>query len=220
MKLDSGVGEELIGAYGGWIAQQNNLEDWQSYYINIMFKPLPGSAEAIQSQMQEAIENWFYPKLCKRLERHPGRKGRRRFLPKLILFPDFPVYKTKKRLREGVAFNGGLHYNGTISISGRSRLNEDFHAHMTRHHADYAGEKIERFYLKDIFEAQKLSDYAIKSIKCGRAEYECGIFLPKSLSEMSPSHPVGEDTRRIKIFSPRQTFRMTFAKAIYARVCI
>ena len=83
---------ELIQAYGDWIIHESR-DGRMVYYINLMFEPLKGGSNAVNTQMHSIIENMFYPELCKQLDRHPRRKGRHQFSPHLVLVPDLPTFK-------------------------------------------------------------------------------------------------------------------------------
>jgi hypothetical protein len=214
----SAVENKIIRAHGDWLIEEV-LREWRRlYFINIMFKPLRGAGSALDAQMHDAIINSFYPQLCRHLERHPGRKGRHKYLPHLFLFPDFPVYKTQKQSLRRASLNGGLHYNGVVSISPRSRLKEDLDDHIWRNQSSYYGDKIERVHIKPItYDPYRLMDYGLKTVARGRADYECGIFLPKSLSEMQPAQNMDERTRAIKYIQASDNVSDEVAEEIYRR---
>jgi hypothetical protein len=175
---------ELVEAYRNWLIQET-WNEWTPYLINIMFKPLRGQPFAVATQMHHAIENYFYSQLCKQVDRHPGRPGRRRYLPHVILFPDLPVlkYRRKSSLSD-VRLNGGLHYNGFISISPRTRLKEDFVDHIRRYQSVYAGKTIQRIHVTPItHDANRVTDYTMKTVTRGKLDYDHVIILPKSLNE-------------------------------------
>jgi hypothetical protein len=212
----SAVENNIVKAHGDWIIEEV-LREWRPFYfINIIFKPLRGSGSAIDAQMHDAIVNGFYPQLCKHLERHPGRRGRHKYLPHLFLFPDFPVYKTQKQSLRRVSLNGGLHYNGVVSISPRSRLKEDLNDHIWRNQSAYYGDMIERIHVKPVtYDPYRLMDYGLKTVARGRADYERGIFLPKSLSEMQPAQNMDERTRTIKYIQASENVSDEVAEEIY-----
>ena len=112
---------ELIHAYGDWIIQEIR-EGRTAYYTNLMFEQLKGQSIAINAQMHGIIESSFYPELCKQLDRHPHRKGRHGLSPHVVLVPDLQTFKNDKKYPRKATLNGGLHYNGFISISPCSRL--------------------------------------------------------------------------------------------------
>jgi hypothetical protein len=171
---------DLIEGYRDWIIKERN-KGWTPYYVNLMFNPLKGPPMAIAAQMREVIENSLYLTLCKQLDRHPGRKGRHQFSPHVILFPDLPTFKHAKQSLGAVTLNGGLHYNGFISISPQARLRErDLGDHF---------EKLRWLYKRHGLRADARSltdnlngivDYSMKTIKVGRVDYDNVIILPKS----------------------------------------
>ena len=104
--------KDLVHAYGDWIIQEL-FNGHNPYYINIMFDPLDRRMSTVITQMTDAVyaaKGSFYAKLCSRFDRHPGRKGRNRFLPHAFLFFDLPVFKYgKKSVLLDVQINGGVH---------------------------------------------------------------------------------------------------------------
>src|SRR4051812_39995728 len=103
--------DDLIEAYKEWI--DNEIEQcWTPYYVNIMFNHIPNFMGRRWEQMANLVENKFYVLLCNKLDRHPNRKGRHKHLPHVILFPDLPVIKRKKRPAWEISPNEGLHING------------------------------------------------------------------------------------------------------------
>lgn len=214
----SAVESQIIRAHGDWLIEEV-LREWRLlYFVNIMFKPLRGSGSAIDAQMHDAIVNGFYPQLCKRLERHPGRRGRHKYLPHLFLFPDFPVYKTQKQSLRRASLNGGLHYNGVVSISPRARLKEELDDHIWRNQSSYYGDKIERIHVRPVtYDPHRLMDYGLKTVARGRADYERGIFLPKSLGEIQSVQNMDERTRVIKYIQSSANVSDEVAEGIYRR---
>jgi hypothetical protein len=212
------IESQIIKAHGDWLIEEV-LREWRRFYfINIMFKPLRGSGTAIDAQMHDAIVNGFYPQLCRHLERHPGRRGRHKYLPHLFLFPDFPVYKLRKQSLRRVSLNGGLHYNGVVSISPRARIKEDLDDHIWRNQLSYYGDKIERIHVTPVtYDPYRLMDYGLKTVARGRADYERGIFLPKSLSEMRSAPNMDERTRTIKYIQASGNVSDEVAEEIYRR---
>jgi hypothetical protein len=90
--------KDLVHAYGDWIIQEL-FNGHNPYYINIMFDPLDRRMSTVITQMTDAVyaaKGSFYAKLCSRFDRHPGRKGRNRFLPHAFLFFDLPVQIRQK----------------------------------------------------------------------------------------------------------------------------
>lgn len=197
--LEVGVLSSLAEAFSKWIDHDVSANCWDGYMMSVMFKPLRGATAAIDRQMHDAIENCFYPRLCRQLERHPSRPGRHRFLPYVVLFPDLPGQKSAKRSRWPVSLNGGLHYQGAICISPQARLKELLPDHFVRNHKYYAGEKIERFDLRPIVSAPRDAiNYTMKTIMAARTDYDRTIVLPKSTSEIQKPRPFTDDERAFK----------------------
>ena len=63
----------------------------------------------------------------------------------------------------------------------------------------------------------RLMDYGLKTVARGRADYECGIFLPKSLGEMQPAQNMDERTRAIKYIQASANVSDEVAEEIYRR---
>ena len=79
---------DLVYAYGDWIIREL-FNGHNPYYINTMFDPLDCRTSTVITQMTDAIyaaKGSLYAKLCSRFDRHPGRKGRNRFVPHAFLF--------------------------------------------------------------------------------------------------------------------------------------
>ena len=96
----SAVESKIIRAHGDWLIEEV-LREWRLlYFINIMFKPLRGSGSAIDAQMHDAIVNGFYPQLCKRLERHPGRRGTAQISSPFIPVSRFPRVQNPKAIAQ------------------------------------------------------------------------------------------------------------------------
>jgi hypothetical protein len=208
----------IVRAYEEWFVEEILTEKRTPYFINVMFKPLKGPASAVDAQMHSVIVDWFYPQLCKRLERHPSREGRHKFLPRLFLFPDLPVRKSKKESLRDVCVNGGLHYNGVVLISQRARLKEPFCDHISRHQFLYVGDKIERIYVEPVtFDPCRVMEYSLKTLAGGRADYDRGIFLPKSLGECRPPLETNGKTRAIKSIQASSNVSDEVAVALYER---
>lgn len=176
--------QELIQAYGDWIIQE--VQDGRMvHYINLMFDQLKGGSNAIITQMHSVIENVFYPELCGQLDRHPRRQGRHLFSPHVVLVPDLPTFKYTPNTTRPVTLNKGLHYNGLISISPRSRLRGNS---LMNHFAHYR-QLFARLGFREIHavaitnDPHELMDYSMKTIKQGRATFDNAIILPRSWNE-------------------------------------
>jgi hypothetical protein len=186
---------ELIEAYGQWV-QQELQNSRMVYYANLMFEPLKGGPNAINVQMRSIIENIFYPALCKQLDRHSGRKGRHKYSPHLVLVPDLPIFKRHKTHTKGVTLNRGLHCNGFISISPRSRLKGgDLMEHFAQNSEQFTRLRFRTIHVEPItHDSHRVMDYSMKTIKRGEATFDDAIILPRTWEERQ-SEPIAKDPR-------------------------
>jgi hypothetical protein len=154
--------KSLIHAYGDWIIQQQK-EFWDVFYINIMFNAFAGSDTAILSQMTRQVETRLYPAFCRAVERHPGRAGRQRWLPRMVLFPDLPCFKHRKISLQEATINRGLHLNGFISISPHARLKTFLSQYIATKQHHFVTDRINRVHAEPVTSHQhKVADYAMK----------------------------------------------------------
>ena len=101
---------ELIYGYQNWIQDYIN-QGWRPYEISFMFHQLPGKQSSVLGQMRREIER-VYSRLLTRFDRNPRSPAGFNRLPRMILFPDLPVFKWKKKSIRDVSINEGLHYSG------------------------------------------------------------------------------------------------------------
>jgi hypothetical protein len=214
--------QALIRAYGNWIIQEVSYGRIP-YYINIMFDPLDRYYSPAMKQMTDAIyaaKGSFYAKLCSRFDRHPGRKGRNRFLPHAFLFFDLPVFKYgKKSVLLDVQINGGVHLNGIMTIPAKSRIKDEFSRHIWKNRALYTQNGIRRIHVEPVtHDPYRVADYAMKTMKNGRIDWDTTIILPRTYSELK-SAPVEVDprTRAIKQIQSATNVSDDIAKDIYRR---
>jgi hypothetical protein len=195
--------EYIIDGYSEWINEQI-YEGWSVFYVNIMFLPLKGQQHIRDFQMRGMIEHKFYPELCGQLDRHPNRPGRHQFSPRIILFPDMPVFKYDANRIVDSYLNGGLHYNGFIAVSDRSRLQGNgFIRHFQRREKCYRRYGFERIVAVHCRPGENnVVDYSMKSIKHIKVDYDSAIILPRSYAERfsRPCHlnPVGKSLRDLQ----------------------
>jgi hypothetical protein len=213
---------DLVYAYGNWIIQEL-FNGHDPYYINIMFDPLDSREVTVITQMTDAVyaaKGSFYAKLCSRFDRHPGRKGRNRFLPHAFLFFDLPVFKYgKKHSLRDVKINSGVHLNGIITIPSKSRINDEFCDHIRENWDLYTRNGIRRIYVEPItHDPYRVADYAMKTMKNGRIDWDTTIILPRTYSELK-SAPVEVDprTRTIRHIQSATNVSDDIAEDIYRR---
>lgn len=189
------------------------LMDWQLYYINFMFEPLPGNVEAVLQQMERAICKGFYSRFCTKFANHPGRPSQMRKLPRLWLFPDRPVPKREKISLRDVQFNdNGLHFNGPLLIPPVSNFEECPIEHIHSNQRKYSVLGIDRVHVKEITcDLDELAEYMCKTIKWDQASADHILVLPeerkkptrdtmsseeRAIRDIQSRHNVSEDIAR------------------------
>ena len=153
-------------------------------HISFMFHQLPGTQSSILRQMKSEIER-VNARLVTRFARNPRSRAEFKFLPRMILFPDLPVYKHEKKSIEDVSINNGLHYGGIALTPPVSRFHSTLEAHFNQDQDKYVNEKLARIHVTPItWDPDYVTDYVAKSFKRGRVSDEDIIILPKTISEL------------------------------------
>jgi hypothetical protein len=202
-----------------WITN-HVLEGWKPYYINIMFHPLSGSLPTLISTMHHAIHKRFYSRFCTRFVRDPQSISQQQRMPRLMLFPDLPVAKRNGQ-KHGYDFlarsDNGLHFNGPMLLPPKSRFRECPIAHIEENQSKYARRGIERIHIKAIDSIPGIADYALKTIKKGRASPEDILILPMGLSELPKKLPsLAPADRAIKNIQSALNVSDEVARDLYA----
>jgi len=206
-----------IKACADWV-WEHVLEGWRSYLITNMFEPLNGNQEAVIAQMKRAMERDFYSSLCKRFSRHPRKPNQQDRLPRLWLFPDFPVFKMdKKTPLADIQFNhGGLHYNGVLLLPPKSRFKADIIKHFDGYKDVYVRWPIQRIDIREIDpeDLNYVIDYAGKTMKTNRVSQDDILLLPDT-RKTEDSPPLAPDERAIKDIQSRLNVSDGTARQIY-----
>src|ERR1051325_3306589 len=135
-----------------WIVE-GIIRGWSAYYVNIMFHSLRGSPSSIVEQMHKGIHKGFYSRFCTELSRNPRSPSQQERLPRLLLFPDRPVWKHEKySLREVTINGGGLHFNGPMLMPPVSRFRECPIQHIHDNQRVYARRGIARIHVEAIYD--------------------------------------------------------------------
>jgi len=93
--------QELIGGYKKWVGDYVN-KNWQPYFISFMFHQLPGTRSSALRRMNAEVVR-VYRRLPTQFSRNPRSPAGAKLIPRMILFPDLPVYKHKKKFIEDVS---------------------------------------------------------------------------------------------------------------------
>jgi hypothetical protein len=157
----------------------------EPFYINFMFHPIHGPPSRIVHQMKTAICDGFYPTFCTRFARNPLARSQQKYLPKMILAPDRPVFKHKKLSRADVTINQGLHYNGLMLVPKVSRCRENAADLIANNHDHYRKDGIDRIDVTPIDRnPARITDYTFKTVNRLKASSDDVILLPRTVREM------------------------------------
>ena len=173
----------LLNGYQQWVESYIH-EGWKPYEITFMYHQLPGSTKSILEQMKQELHR-VNSRLVTRFHRDPRSKIGFECIPRMMLFPDLPVYKHEKKSIQDVSINDGLHYGGIALTSPISRCQTSLDDHFTDDQEKYLSKKLERIFVKPITHSHNyVTDYVMKAIKNGRMSEEDIVILPRTISEL------------------------------------
>lgn len=174
---------DLIHGYQEWV-QDYVDQDWDPYEISFMYHALPGTTKSILEQMKKEIYR-VNSKLVTRFDREPRSEAGFNRLPRMMMFPDLPVYKRKKRSLNDVSINDGLHYGGIALTPPISRFSTTLDAYFDEHEQEYVNQNLDRIYVEPIIsDADYVADYVAKSTKRATVSEDDIVILPRAISEM------------------------------------
>ena len=172
----------LLNGYQQWVGSYIH-EGWKPYEISFMYHQLPGSTKSILEQMKQELHR-VNSRLVTRFHRDPRSEIGFECIPRMMLFPDLPVYKHEKKSIQDVSINDGLHYGGIALTSPISRCQTSLDDHFTDDQEKYLNKKLERIFVKPITHSHNyVTDYVMKAIKNGRMSEEDIVILPRTISE-------------------------------------
>jgi hypothetical protein len=158
-------------------------DGWQPYFLTFKYRQLSGPQRAVLQQMRTGIQ-LFYRRLATRVQRNPIKGP----LPILMTAADLPVSKHSKVSIFDVTTNDGLHQHGILLTPAKSRLRENFVAHLYRMERQYiAGSPLSSIYAEPVtHDLERAVRYALKAFESGRLGYDESIlWLPQARSELS-----------------------------------
>lgn len=162
-------------------------DKWNAYLVTFMFNNLPGSTEGKLWHMNKEIEH-FYTNLITRITRKPSQKSNLERCPRLVAFPDLPVFKRSKSTLADVTVNDGLHFHGVLLVPIKSRLKCELEAHLDANRGLYIGGhgKVRDIHLEKIaFDPKGVSTYIFKLWKRNPEFADWLLVLPRSQSELA-----------------------------------
>jgi hypothetical protein len=173
----------LLNGYQQWVESYIH-EGWKPYEITFMYHQLPGSTKSILEQMKQELHR-VNSRLVTRFHRDPRSEIGFECIPRMMLFPDLPVYKHEKKSIQDVSINDGLHYGGIALTSPISRCQTSLDDHFTDNQKKYLNKKLERIFVKPITHSHNyVTDYVMKAITKGRMSEEDIVILPRTISEL------------------------------------
>ena len=180
----------LIEAITAWWSKEMEdkarYEGWNVYLVTFMFNHIPGTAATKLKTMQDSVSR-FYSKMITHVVRKPNSIYCLHKRPKMLVAPDYPVFKHEKKNLAEVRVNDGLHMHAILGMPLKSRFkNETISMHVERKRHTYIKTPLREIHFKPIeADMTKVTDYALKTIKRGTCRWEDILILPKSPSELS-----------------------------------
>ncbi len=174
---------DLINGYQEWI-QDYIDQGWAPYLVSFMFHQLPGSRLSVLAQMKQEIYR-AYSRLVTRFDRNPRSSASFNRIPRMVLFPDFPVYKLEKNSIRDISVNNGLHYQGIALTPPVSRFRCTLDAHFCQEQHNYVNDKLARIEVQPVtWDPEYVTDYVGKSVKRRLASDDDIIILPRTTREL------------------------------------
>lgn len=134
-------------------------------------------------QMNRILDR-FYSTFITRIVRHPRSNSQPRYLPRLLLIPDMPVAKYKKKPIAQVSINGGLHIHGVLLMPPVSRLKVDLVSHLNQHQPLYLRHGLLGIQVQQVHSnLPRVVDYVFKSLKRHTFTFDDILIYPKSATE-------------------------------------
>jgi hypothetical protein len=153
------------------------------YLVTFTFKHIPGTAATKLTTMQHSV-SCFYSTMLKRVVRKPKSIYYLHKRPRMLVAPDYPIFKHEKKTLMEVRVNDGLHMHAILGVPLKSRLKEEISSHVERKRHAYIKAPLYDVHFAYIeADMKKVTDYAFKAIKRGRCRWEDLLILPKSRSE-------------------------------------
>lgn len=190
----------LVEGYTAWLLKLMMM-GYDVYFTSCMFERLPGRERSLHAQMQLSLDR-VYGILANQSERTPRRPGAQQRLPRMLMFPDYPVHKRAKDSLLDVTINGGLHYQGVIAVHPESRLYKKLAHHIGRRRSRYQNQDTHLRTL-DVepmdTDIGRVTRYLLKAHESGRAIDMDFVVYPKARTELSARR--GGDRTDSEVFS-------------------
>jgi hypothetical protein len=127
--------ETVISWWSREIEERVRDHGWNAFLVTFMFNHIPGSPAEPPAKklkiMQDSVSR-FYSKLITRIVRQPNAIEQLFNPPRMMVAPDYPVYKHEKIGLEAATVNDGLHLHAILAVPLKSRLKEYVVSHVER----------------------------------------------------------------------------------------
>jgi hypothetical protein len=153
------------------------------YYLNFLFRPLPGGQEVRKKIMTAEVER-VHKTLTEHVVRKSDSDNWKHLRPIFVGCHDLPVWKHEKELGRAYVPNDGLHFNLIALMPPtnplppgmdqhplmpkQSRLHVCLEDHFEEEHMHYLKDPLNRIHVTAIT-AGTMADYALKTFKHGCA---------------------------------------------------
>ncbi len=169
---------DLVSTYGNWM-EELQQKGFDPYFLSITFRPMPGSARTVQSEMRHAVER-LYAQTLTRILRCPHSQASRDILPIWVGCPDYPVGKSFRSSLQDIMVNDGLHWHAIALIFTENRLKCPFHLHVLEQQHVYQQPPIHRLHVEPVRDRLHYStEYGMKSVRRARVDPDEILILPQ-----------------------------------------
>jgi hypothetical protein len=159
-------------------------DGWNAYLVTFMFHHLSGLPVARLKVMQDSVCR-FYSTLVTRIVRKPNSIHQLYLRPRMLVAPDYPVFKHDKISLRDATVNDGLHMHSILAVPLKSRLKEELASHVAGKSRLYIKKPLRKIHFQPIeSHTYAVTNYAMKAVRRGRCRWEDVLLLPKSLSEL------------------------------------
>jgi hypothetical protein len=176
---------QIVSGFDSW-AREYVVAGWQPYFLNFMFKNIPGRSATKIRVMADEVSR-VYSTLLPNVVRRPTAPAWKQYCPRFIGCPDLPVGKHDKDLVRNLNVNGGLHFNGCLLLppTEKCRLGTSLRRHFDRFQERYYRDDcpLDRIHVTYI-KHDTMIDYALKHFKRGNVSYDDFLILPRTVSEL------------------------------------
>jgi hypothetical protein len=182
---------EVIRSYAEWVGRLERYgRDGEIYYashVTLMFRHIPGDFRRKYSVMSDEADR-FYKTFIRHVVHNARSQKSQRKLPLWPVVPDLP--KDMKSSFPEFRLNDGLHLNGPMLIPINTRMRETLWMHVqpeAKYYHEYVrpDRPLLRIHVEPIeFSPERMTDYAMKTLKFKIPDLDCIQIFPKSISEL------------------------------------